>query len=185
MLVTQQRDLNRLRQENRLLQQEVDGLIARADQLTEEKERLSTLISADEANARAPLAPEQFSELLRLRGDVGRLRLQEREIEQSRRDQMQAAQAKLTNSEVELARIMMLHSEHLVSGAELSRARFSVELLKAEAQGDMAEAARIRLRQAEEELARAAELRGQSLISQQEYDEALRKVESAKAGTER
>ncbi len=53
-----------------------------------------------------------YSELLRLRGEVGRLRLQHREIEPSGRDQMQAAQGKLADAEAELARLTKLHSEN-------------------------------------------------------------------------
>src|SRR5712671_5677810 len=139
----------------RLLQQQVDELVAHANQLAAENRRLSMVIAAQPTNAGAPLPPEPSREMLRLRGEVGRLRLQERDAEQSLRDQMQAAQAKLTNAEVQLARVTKLHSENLVSGVELSQARFTVELLKAEAKGDQAEAAQIRLRQAEEELARA------------------------------
>jgi hypothetical protein len=178
MLVTQQHALHHLRQENRLLQQQ-------ADQLTEEKGRLSMLIVAHEPNAGAPLAREQFSELLRLRGGVGRLSLQEREIEQSRRDQMQAAQAKLPDAEAQFARLTKLHSENLVSVVELDQSRFALELLEAQARGDATEVARLRVHQAEAELARAAELRSQSLISQAEYDEALRKVGSVRAEKER
>ncbi len=185
MLVMQHQALDRVRQQNRLLQQQVDGLIAQADQLTEERDRLSSLIVAHEAKTSAPVAREQLSELLRLRGDVGRLLLQEREIEQSRRDQMQAAQAKQPNAESELARLTKLHSMNLVSAAELDQARFGLELLKAQANGDVVEIGRIRLQQAEAELARAAELRKQSLISQTEYDEALRKVDSVRAGAGR
>lgn len=185
MLVRQQQALDRLRGQNRSLQQQVDGLTTQADQLAEEKERLSRLAAAQEAKAGIPLAREQFSELLRLRGKVGSLRLQEREIEQSRRERMQAAQEKLTNAEVDLARLTKAHSENLVSSAELTNAWFTVELLKAEARGDTASAAQVRLQQAAEELARASELRSQSLISQTEYDQALRKVESLRAGADR
>jgi hypothetical protein len=78
-----------------------------------------------------------------------------------------------------------LHSENLVSVAELDHARFALELLKAQAKGDTAGVARIRVEQAESELSRAAELRSQSLLSQTEYDEALRKVESVRGGAER
>jgi hypothetical protein len=183
MIVIQHQALDRVRQENRLLQEQVDGLSAQSEQLTAEKERLSKLTAAPQAKAGVPAAQEPSREMLRLRGEVGRLRLQERDAEQSLRDEMQAAQAKLANAEAELARLTKLHSEKLVSEIELSQAKFALESLKAEAKGDKTEAAQIRLRQAEEELARAAELRTQSLISQTEYDDAARKVESLRAGT--
>lgn len=184
VLVIQQRAFIRVREQNRLLQQQVNGLRAQANQLTDEKEGLSKLVAVDDAKAGAPLAGEQFSELLRLRGEVGRLRLDERASEQARRDEMQAAQAKLAGAESELAQLTKLRTENLVSLAEVERARFALELLKAQAKGDTTEAARLRLEQAQTELARAAELRNQSLISQAEYEEALRKVESLRGGAE-
>ncbi len=183
LLVVQQQSLNRVRQENRILRQRVDVLTMQAEQLTDEKDRLSHSIALREANAGTPLAEQQFSELLRLRGEVGRLRLQEREIEQSRRGQMQAAQAKLADAQGVYARLKNL-PENLVSAADLRQARFKVELLQAQAKGDPAEVSRVRLRQAQEELTRATQLRSQSLISQTEYDEAVRKVELIKAGAE-
>src|SRR2546427_9288987 len=51
MLVIQQQTLNRVRQENRSLRQQVDGLVAHADQLVVEKARLSTLLAASQTNA--------------------------------------------------------------------------------------------------------------------------------------
>ena len=185
MFVVQQQALKRVRQQNGLLQQQVDELTAQAKQLADERERVSKLIAVQEANAGSPLAPEPSSELLRLRGEVGRLRLQERESEQSRRDEMQAAQAQIPNAETELARLTKLHSKNLISTAELEQARSNLELLKAQAKGDAAEVPRVKLQQAEAELARADELRKRSLISQTEYDEAVRKLESAKAGAGR
>jgi hypothetical protein len=183
-LVLQGQALRRARQENRLLHQHLDNLTAQADQLGAEKERLLKVIAAQQANAGAPLAGDQSGELLRLRGEVGRSRLVDREVEQSRRDQMQAAQAKLTNAEAQVARLTELYSEKLVSAQELDEAKFALELLKAEAKGDSAEAAQIRLRHAEVQLARLAKLRSQSLISQTEYDEAVRRAESLRTGTE-
>src|ERR1043166_9286988 len=97
MFVVQQQALKRVRQQNGLLQQQVDELTAEATQLAVERERVSKLIAVQEANAGSPLAPEPSSELLRLRGEVGRLRLQERESEQPQREQMQAAQAQIPN----------------------------------------------------------------------------------------
>jgi len=176
--------LNPVRDENRALRQQIEESVARIDALAAENARLAMLLGMNQTNASPPLTQEPSAELLRLRGEVGRLRVQEREMEQLRREQMTAAQSRLTNAEVELVRLSQLHSQKLVSEAELSEARFTVELLKAEAKGDTAQAAQVRLRQAEEELARAAKLHSQSLISQSEYDAAVRKVESARAGAQ-
>jgi len=176
------RALDRVQQENTLLRQQIDELMAHSEQLAAEKARLSIALAAGRTTTDTPVPQAPSREALRLRGEVGRLRLQDRESEQARCEQMQAAQAKLTNAEVELARLTMAHSEKLVSSAELTNAWFTVELLRAEARGDTAGAAQVRLQQAEEELARATELRSQSLISQTEYDQAVRKVESLRAG---
>src|SRR5262249_47280086 len=136
------------------------------------------LLAPREPQSNTPAGQEQFSELLRLRGEVGRLRSQEREAEQARQREMLAAKAKVPEAEAQLARLKKLYSQKVVSEQEFNQFQLEVALLKAAANGDQAEAARIRLQQAEAELARAARLRSQSLISQTEYDEALRKAES-------
>jgi hypothetical protein len=169
-------------QKNDLLQQQVQGLSTESDQLAAEKEQLAKLVASQTAKADAPPGQEQSGELLRLRGEAGRLHIEDREREQARRDEMEIARAKLPEAEAELARLTKLYSDKLVSPQELSQATVAVELLKAEAKGDKAEAARIRLRQAEEELARASQLRSQSAISQADYLEAVHKVESLRAG---
>jgi len=176
------RTLDRAQQENASLRQQIDVLMAQSEQLGAEKARLASALAAGRTTMETPLPQETSREVLRLRGEVGRLRLQDRDIEQGRREQMQAAQMKLRNAEVELARLTTAHSEKLVSSAELSIARFTVQLLRAEARGDTAGAAQVRLQQAEEELARATELHSQFLISQTEFDQAVRKVESLRAG---
>src|SRR2546427_4118496 len=81
ILVLQEQTLNRVRQENGSLRQQVDQLVARADQLASEKSRLSTLVEASQTNTSVTLAQEPSRELLRLRGEVGRLSVQQREIE--------------------------------------------------------------------------------------------------------
>jgi hypothetical protein len=184
-LALQQQSLNRLRHDNLLLRQQLEDLLPRAEQLAAENQRLSTLTltPSNQPDAGPASPPQPSSELLRLRGEVTRLHSLEKDTEQSLRAQMQAAQEKLTNAQVELARVTRLRVQGAVSAAELSEARFAVELLQAEAKGDTAEAARVRLRQAEEELARAEQLRSNSLISQNEYDEAVRKVAALRAGT--
>lgn len=100
-LVLQRQALNHVRQENRLLLQRVEELVAQTGQLTAETERLSKLTEAQHPKD-GLLPQEQFAELLRLRGEVGRLHLQDREAEQSRRDRMQGAQAKLPDAELNL-----------------------------------------------------------------------------------
>ena len=59
-------------------------MVAHADQLVVEKARLSTLLAASQTNAGVSLPQEPSRELLRLRGEVGRLRLEERERLSSR-----------------------------------------------------------------------------------------------------
>ena len=54
MLVVQQQALKRVRQQNRLLQQQVEELTVQANQLADEKERVSNLITAQEPKAGAP-----------------------------------------------------------------------------------------------------------------------------------
>jgi hypothetical protein len=178
-LIYQRQELKRAHRENSLLQEQGSRLTAQVEELASEKGRLAKLIETQSTNA------EQSSELLRLRGQAGRIQLQERETEQSRREQMRAAQAKLTAAEVQLGRMTKLHSENLVSADQLSQARFAAEVLRAEARGDKAEVFQIRLRQAEEQLANAAELHRQSLISQVEYDEAVRRVEALRGEARR
>jgi hypothetical protein len=184
VLLFQRQSLHRLRQENLLFQQQVERLTAYADHLAAETGRLSALNEVQLAKAGTPLTQEQFSELLRLRGQVGRLQILDQDAERLHRDQMQAAQAKLSNAEAELARVKKLHAQNLVSAAEFSESKFALELLQAQARGDTAEADRIRRRHAEEELARAAELRSRSLISESEYNEALIKVALHKADSQ-
>ncbi len=173
MLLLQRQALERLQQEKRSWQQKVGELSGRVDQLLLDKAQLEQALATN-TRATAPLAEEQTRELLRLRGEAGQWHLQERQLEQSRWNEMQAAQAKLPEAEALYARLTNFGD--LVSSVELQRARFKVELLRAQAGGNSGEVAQVRLRQAEEELTRATELRRQSLISQTEYDEALRKV---------
>jgi hypothetical protein len=182
-VLMQHETINRLRQENRSLQQQIDLLTAQSDQFAAQNEQLSKLIAAQPAKAGSSPGQEPSSDLLRLRGEVGRLRLEVKDAEDSRRAEMQAAQSKIADAETNLARLTKLHSQQLVSEQELSHAQFALQLLKAEANGDKALAARVRLQDAEADLARAAELRKQSVISQSEYDEAARKVESLRTGT--
>lgn len=158
-----------------MLRQQLVDAAARAEELVAENARLS-------ASATAAIPEPPSRELLRLRGEAGRLRVAEREAQQVRLTEMQAAQAKLTNAEVELARMMKLYSEKVVTVADLNRARHNVEVLKAEAKGDAAEVARVRLREAEEELALATELRKRGVMSHAEYEEAVRKLELLRGG---
>jgi chromosome segregation protein len=182
LVLMQHEDLNRLRQENRVLQEQAAELNAQLEQQAAEQERLAQQIAAQKTDSSTSSAPAQSSELLRLRGEVGRLRLEQTDAGRSRQAEMEARD-RLPDAEAELARVTKLRAAQLVSVQEFSQAQFAVELLKAQAKGDKAEEARLRLRQAEEELARAAELRKQSAISRIDYDEAARKVESLRAAT--
>ena len=183
VIVRQNQSLSRLRDENRALHDLIENLSSQSSLLTAENERLSKLATTAEGSGKTAPAQEPSNELLRLRGEVGRLRLETRDAEQSRGAEMQAAQAKIGAAEADLARLTTLRSRQVVSEQELRHAQFAVQILKAEASGDKSLASQIRLQQAEEELARAAELRKQSVISQGEYDQALHKVEILRAGT--
>jgi hypothetical protein len=174
----QQRELQRSRALNRTLQSRVDDLLAQQERALAVAEQAATsLVSASTAPRE-----DVSRELMQLRGEAARLRLQDRQAEELRQEQMRAAQAKLKAAEVDAARLATLHAEGVVSSAELSKARFTVEILQAEARGDVAEATKVRLRQAEDELARAAELRKESLISEADYQQAVRKVNALRGG---
>jgi hypothetical protein len=180
-LVLQHRTLSRVQQENQLLQQQVDQLTAESEQAAMEKQRLADRVATPRPGLSTQLPQEQLAELLRLRGQVGRMRALERGDEQSRRDRMQAAQAKLTNAEVSLARVTKLRAENLVSARELSQASFAVELLKAAAKGDETTAAQVRLRQAEAELEQVSESYRQQLVSEAEYNKSKYAVDLRRA----
>src|SRR5687768_17043173 len=128
IIITQQQVVSRLRQQNSSLQQQLDRLAAEASKLAEERQQL--LSAPQQANAAAPLPKEQFSELLRLRGDAGRMRIHEREMEQARREEMQAARAKLAEAETHFARLTNLYAARLVGVGERDQALFAIELLK-------------------------------------------------------
>ena len=181
-VVMQHATIDRLRQENSSLQQQVERLSAQSNRFAAEKTDLSKLIAAQPVQATQSPGQEQSSEVLRLRGEVGRMRLEVRESEESRRAEMQAAQNKIAEAETNLARLTKMHAVGAVSEPELSHAQFAVQLLKAEANGDKPLAARIRLQEAEQDLARATQMRNADAISQSEYDEAARKVESFRTG---
>ncbi len=74
-LVIQHRSLVRMRVDNESLRQQ----IAQADQQTTDNELQSDLVA--EANSAGTLPPDQFRELLRLRGEVGLLRNRTNELE--------------------------------------------------------------------------------------------------------
>jgi hypothetical protein len=85
LFVMQHQALIKSREENRTLQQQLDELA----KLAEDHRRLSNLVA--QTDSRRGLAEEQFGELLKLRGEVGRLRQAnnasadlEREIQQLR-----------------------------------------------------------------------------------------------------
>jgi RNA polymerase sigma factor (sigma-70 family) len=74
-LAIQYQSQARLREENQGLRQQAGQL----DQVAVENERLSNLVV--QAKGAEPLSREQMSELLRLRGEVGRLRRESKELE--------------------------------------------------------------------------------------------------------
>jgi RNA polymerase sigma factor (sigma-70 family) len=77
-LAVQHQAQARLRDQDGALRRRADWL----SRLQEENERLSNRFA--QANKSSALSNEQFSELLRLRGEVGRLRLDVRELEQAK-----------------------------------------------------------------------------------------------------
>jgi hypothetical protein len=182
-VVMQHATIDRLRQENGSLQQQVERLTAQSNQFAAEKTDLSKLIAAQPVQATQSPGQEQSSEVLRLRGEVGRMRLEVKDSEDSRRAEMQAAQNKIADAEINLARLTKMHAVGAISEPELSHAQFAIQLLKAEAKGDKPLAARIRLQEAEQDLARATKMLNVGVISQSEYDDAARKVESLRTGT--
>jgi multidrug resistance efflux pump len=111
------------------------------------------------------------------------MRLEVKDSEDSRRAEMQAAQNKIADAETNLARLTNMFAVGVVSEPEFSHAQFTVQLLKAEANGDKPLAAKIRLQEAEQDLGRATKMRNVGVISQSEYDDAARKVESLRTGT--
>jgi hypothetical protein len=181
-VVMQHATIYRLQKENRSLQQQVEQLTAQSGQFAAQKEELSKLMAEQPANAPTP-SQEQSSEVLRLRGEVGRMRLEVKESEESRRAEMQSAQNKIADAETNLARVTKMFAVGAIGEAEVSHAQFAVQLLKAEAKGDKALAAKIRLQEAEKDLTRATQQRNVGVISQSEYDAAARKVESLRTGT--
>jgi hypothetical protein len=180
-LVLQHQSLRSVRQENQLLQQQVDQLTAQAEQAATEKQRLADRVASPRLTPSAQLPQEQRDELLRLRGEVARLRSLKKEDEQSRRDQMQAAQAKLTKAEAELAALTKLQAQNIASTGQLNRASLAVELLKAEANGEVTAAAQVRLRQAEAELEAISELYRKQIASEGEYSKAKYTVDLRRA----
>ena len=181
LIVVQHERVAQVQAKERALQHQVDALNAQVSQLMGEEARLLKLIKAQQAGADTSQGPDQFTELLKLRGEVGRLLLENRDAQQWRRADMQAAAARLPNAEAELAQASQMVSNNTISEGELSRARFAVELLKAEAAGDKARAAQVRLRQAEYELARVTQLRANNIVSEQEFAKAQFAVDLLKA----
>ncbi len=98
-LVIQHRAQARLRERDEMLEQRA----ARVAQLTAENERLSNLV----ANASRPLESDQFSELLRLRGEIGALRRQTNELEKLQEENGRLRQA----AKPEVAAAAALHSQ--------------------------------------------------------------------------
>lgn len=181
VIVVQHQASKRFQPKERALQQQLDALTAQDSKLIAEEARLLKLIKAQQAGADTSQGQDQFSELLRLRGEVGRLLLENRDAQQWRRANMQSAQARLPEAEAQLTQVSELHSNNVVSEGELRQASFQVDLLKAEASGDKALATQIRLRRAEEELAQVTQLHENKAISGEEVTNAQFAVELLKA----
>ncbi len=172
------RQASALRSQNLLLQQQQGPLVEQIEQLQHQRDDASNrLVSLADEIAQAK---SNSTELLRLRGEVGRLRIQEREIGGVRRDQMRAAQITLPYAKAEFERLKALPAG-AVSTQQLAQAGFAAELLEAEAEGDASKAAQVRLRQAEEELELLTEPYGQQLVSETEYNKARYAVDVARA----
>ena len=180
-LVLQHQSLRRASQENQLLRQQVDQLAAEAEQAATEKQRMADLVASPRSTPSAQLPQEQHDELLRLRGEVARLRSLGKEDEQARRDKMEAAQVKLPRAEAELAQLKRLHAQGIASAGQINQDSLAVELLKAEAKGDVTAAAQVRLRQAEAELEAISEVYRMGVASQGEYNKAKYAVDLRRA----
>jgi hypothetical protein len=178
---TQQVEITRLREEKLALQQQVEELNARMEKLAAEKEAFSNSAAARDGITVATNSPDTSGELLRLRGEVSRLRWAEQELDQGRLTAMQAAQARLADARAELDRARKMREVGAISESDLIKADFDAQALEAAAKGDTAEEARIRLRQAEAELARAGLMRNAGAMSQGEYEAAAKKVEEMRA----
>ena len=136
--------------------------------------------SQQDTNSR--LASEQFRELLRLRGEVSRLRRLEADQNQKLNEQRQLAFKKLPEAEEKLKRLGVLHSEGVLSASELNKANLEVQLLAAEVKGaSEIEKNKIKLQFAEQDLARFTELHKAGVISQTEFEKASATVQTLKA----
>jgi tRNA A-37 threonylcarbamoyl transferase component Bud32 len=93
----------------------------------------------------------------------------------------EVAAVRLRQAESELDRMTKLQAENLVSEEEVNRARFAVELVKAELSGDSTQVAKVKLNQAELELDRVSKLHAESLVSEQEMNRARFTVELRRA----
>src|SRR6267378_7854009 len=80
LLVIQQQSIRRLRRDNQALEQQANQLT----QLSAENERLSNLVT--QATGAQLHAKEQESELLKLRGEVGRLRQADKDLDKVREE---------------------------------------------------------------------------------------------------
>jgi hypothetical protein len=179
------REASTLRTELRNLQQQNSQLATQCEQLTRECDDALSRSAASGDPAQSPLSaslpPEQMRELIQLRGEVGRLRSQEREIERLRQEQMQMAAIKVPHAQAEFDRLTNLHAENNVSAQQLGQAKFALESLKAEANGNGARAAQLRFEQAEAELAKISQLYQQKLVGESEYNKAKHAVDLRRA----
>jgi RNA polymerase sigma factor (sigma-70 family) len=180
-LVIQHRRQTKLGEANQSLRKQLDQQTALA---AETKRRLDAMAAPSRTNPQS-LPRDQLNELLRLRGEVGRLRNEERELKarltEQGSDPALVARIKLPYAEVELARATQLHAGNLVSDDQLREAQYAAELLRAEAKSDLQEAARLRLGHAESNLHRISELHRQGLVGEAEFNKATYEVELRQA----
>ena len=181
LTLKQRHDLDQLREEKQALELRADELKTQLAKQAAEWERLANSLTAQPPMTNAVSDPAQQRELLRLRSEVGHLRREHQDVEQSRRDEMAAAQARIPGAEAELSRMTNMLAVGAIGAREVSAAQFAVQLLKAQAAGDKAEEARVRVQQAETDLGFVGKMRAVGMISQSEYDEAVQKVVAAKA----
>lgn len=171
----QNQEMSRIRSENEQLNEQLVELKGLAERLAEDKSRLTKSAAADQTSG-GTLGREQFLELLRLRGEHGRLMDFERQADEGRREQMKAAEAGLVKAESALEHATRLHSKGFVTDEDVAQAEFAVEALRAQAKGDMAEAARIKseaaLAKAESDLAFAERLHAKGVVVAAHVDRA-------------
>ena len=159
VILSQRETISLALHQNRMLHEEIGHLSTQVAELTRENARLSE--AHRDGEARQPLERREFLELLRLRDEVGRLRVHVREAMQR-----QAAETGLP-------------------GAEATFKAAQAELLKAQAGAERATVVGVELRNAVVEFTRVADLYSKSLIGQAEYHAAAARLELVRSSLPR